>query len=456
MSVKNKLYVIAVLSAFFLATMSIGNVGFAEVTLRWAEHPGPHVEALEDYFIPMYEEMTGVNIIMEVMPPDLMAEKMMLEAHAESGYYDMGYHSPGWFGYYHEYVAGLDELIEKYDFDLDQYPQSVIDSHMTSPIMRPDEIIAIARNPQTPFMIYRKDWFEHPVEQAAFEEQYGRPLEPPKTWEELYDIAVFFTRDAGETVAGETLEAPLYGFSASIKPPGGMARAFLGIFYSLGLRGWDDDFEVDIDHPILLDGVEYWTRLIRDTFPPASETWDFLEHLEYFRAGRLATAELWPEGVLTVEDPDGQTAGKVGYATLPKWEGNLLDLPIGRNFLGGGGTLIFDTPRKEEAFQFVQWLYEENEVEFNLLTAMFARTRHFTDPEILEAHDFYADFLPVFQAQMEYGFARQPVPEYGDFYRSAGEFASDVLHEVMTPEAAQERWANYMTREFEAAGYYDE
>ncbi|MBE0478643.1 extracellular solute-binding protein [Candidatus Aerophobetes bacterium] len=425
-------------------------------TLRWAEHPGPHVTALEEYFIPKYEEETGVKVIMEVMPPDLMREKMMLEAQARTYYYDMGYHSPGWFGYYYRHVKGLDEFIEKYNFDLDQYPPSLFESHMTSQIMRPGEVIAIARNPQTPFYVYRKDWFAHPDERTAFKEQFGRELEPPETWEELYDIAVFFTRDAGEKVAGKVLEMPLYGYSASIKPPGGMARAFLAIVYSLGLKGWDENFEPDIDHPILLKGVEYLSRLIRHTFPPAAETWDFLEHLWYFREGRLATAELWAEGVMTVEDPTGKSVGKVGYATFPKWPGNLLNLPIGRSFLGGGGTLIFDTPKAEEAFKFLQWLYEKNEVEFNLRTATFSRTRHFTDPGILAVHPFYPDFLPVFQAQMEYGFPRQPIPEWGDvMYRAAGEFASDVLHGIMTPQEAQKRWVDYMRREFEAAGYYD-
>jgi len=456
MRIQSRISIIFLLSAMLFLGMSALSISGAEVTLRWAHHPGPDIEPLEEYFIPKYEELTGVSIIMEVLPPDQMWQKMMLEAHAETHYYDMGYHSPGWFGYYYEYVAGLDEFIEKHNFDLDQYPQSIIDAFMTSPIMRPGEIIAIAYNPQTALYGYRKDWFAHPEEQAAFQEQYGRELAPPETWEELYEIAVFFTREAGDTVAGEVLDAPLYGYAASIKPPGGMARAFLAIIYSLGLSGWDDDFVPDIDHPILLDGVEYWTRLIEDTFPPAAETWDFLEHLEYFREGRLATTEQWMVGVMTSEDPAGEAAGNVGYAVLPKWEGNLLDLPVGRQFLGGGGTLVFDTPNAEEAFKFLQWLYAENEVEWNLRTGYFSRVRHFTDPEILEAHDFYADFLPVAEIAMDYGFARQPIPEWGDvMYRSAGEFASDVLHDIMTPEAAQQRWVDYMKSEFEAAGYYD-
>ena len=428
----------------------------AQTTLRIAEHPGPHVAAMEEYFIPRYEEMTGVNIVMEVLPPDQLWQKMQLEAQGGTNYYDIGYHSPGWFGYYWEHVAGLDDLIEEFGFDLGQYSEAVLDSHMRNELLRPGEVIAIARNPQTPIYAYRLDWFEHPDEQTAFQARYGRPLAPPATWEELYDIATFFTRSAGETVAGEELTQQLFGYSASIKPPGGMARAFLAIVYSLGLDGWDENYQTDLGDPILLEGVEYWERLVEHTFPPQAQTWDFLEHLSFMREGRLATAELWPEGVLTIDGDDALTAGLIGYATLPQWPGNRKDLPIGRSFIGGGGMLLFDTPNQAEAFQFVQWMLEEQAVEFNLQTAMFARTDQFLNPEVLGAHDFYSDFLPVFQQQMEYGFPRQPIAEYGAvMYLPAGEFASDVIFDVMTAEQAQRRWIDTMERIFVESGYLD-
>jgi ABC-type glycerol-3-phosphate transport system substrate-binding protein len=438
-----------------MSLLLAGAASAQPVTLRIADHPGPHVQVMEEYFIPEYEKVTGVKIIMEVLPPDQLWQKMMIEAQAGSNYYDIGYHSPGWFGYYWESVADLRPIMEAQNFDLSAYSEAVQQSHMKNDMLRPGEIIAIARNPQSPIYIYRKDWFAHPDEQAAFEAKYGKPLAPPETWNDLYEIAKFFTRPKGATVAGETLDRPLFGYSASIKPPGGMARAFLAIVYSMGLRGFDENFKTDLDNPLLLEGVEFWTKLIKDTFPPAAETWDFLEHLQYFRDGRLATAELWPEGVLTVEDPSGQAVGKVGYTTLPRWEGNLANLPIGRSFIGGGGMLAFDTPNKEEAFKFLSWMLAENEAEFNRRTAMFARITQFNNPEILESYDFYQKFLPAFQEQMQYGFPRQPIAEWGAvMYTPVGEFASDVLHDVMMPEAAQERLVDNMVQEFTQAGYY--
>ena len=40
---------------------------------------------------------------------------------------------------------------------------------------------------------YRKDWFAKPELRAEFKAKYNRELEPPKTWDELIEVAKFFT-----------------------------------------------------------------------------------------------------------------------------------------------------------------------------------------------------------------------------------------------------------------------
>lgn len=423
-----------------------------QITIRIGEHPGSHVGPMEDYFIPLYEELTGIRIEMEVLPPDQVWQRFQLDA--PDGEWDIGYHSPGWFGYFYEHVADLRPHFERKGFDPYQhYPEAVINSHMTNEMLRPDEIIAFARNPMSPLMVYRSDWFAHPDEQAAFRAEYGRDLTPPATWEELLEVARFFTRPAGATVAGETLTENLYGYSASISEPGGMARAFLAVVKSMGLDGFDDNFRTDLDNPLLLEGVSLWTTLIEDTFPPDALTWNFLEHVDFFANGRLAMAELWPEAVLTAES--GAARGNVGYQVLPQWPGNRRNLPIGRSFLGGGGVLVFDTPNQEHAFDFLYWLLVENAVEFTKRTAMFALEEQFSNQEIQQSEPFYADFLPVFLQQMEYAFPRQPIAEWGEvMYTPVGQFAADVLFGVETPEQAQRRLVDNMNSVFRREGYF--
>lgn len=424
-----------------------------QITIRIGEHPGSHVQPMEEYFIPLYEELTGIRIEMEVLPPDQVWQRFQLDA--PEGAWDIGYHSPGWFGYFYEHVADLRPHFERVGFDpYANYPEAVINSHMTNEMLRPGEIIAFARNPMSPLMAYRQDWFDHAGEQAAFRAEYGRDLAPPTTWEELYEVAQFFTRPAGATVAGETLTQNLYGYSASVSEPGGMARAFLAVVKSMGLDGFDDNFVTDLDDPLLIEGVNLWTNLIRDTFPPDALTWNFLEHVSLFANGQLAMTELWPEAVLTAES--NAARGNVGYAVLPQWPGNRKNLPIGRSFLGGGGVLVFDTPNQDHAFDFLYWLMVENAVEFTKRTAMFALEEQFNNAEILQSEPFYEDFLPVFLAQMEYAFPRQPIAEWGEvMYTPVGQFASDVFYGVESPEAAQRRLVENMNRVFRREGYID-
>ncbi|MEX2443918.1 MAG: hypothetical protein WD492_09955 [Alkalispirochaeta sp.] len=88
---------------------------------------------------------------------------------------------------------------------------------------------------------------------------------------------------------------------------------------------------------------------------------------------------------------------------------------------------------------------------------MFALNEQFESPEILEQHEFYDEFLPVFQEQMTYGFPRQPIAEWGAvMYTPVGEFAGDVVYDVMSPEDAQERLVENMIRTFEEVGYIEQ
>ena len=137
------------------------------------------------------------------------------------------------------------------------------------------------------------------------------------------------------------------------------------------------------------------------------------------------------------------------------WEGNLKGYTQGCPFLGGGGALIFDTPLAEEAFKFVQWLIEENEIEWALRTGQFFRKRHFTDKELLNAKPYYSDFLPAAQDAFKVSYIRQMIPEFSlVMWNPICEYWGDVLGGELTPKEAQQRWVETMKREFEEAGYY--
>lgn len=453
MSLPNRPSLLAGLAAAGLASATIAAA--QDTTIRWALHPGAEADAVINYFAPKYEEETGVQVIGEILPPNQLRDQMSIEAIGNTGRFDMGYHSPGWFGTFADHVIDLTPLIEEHGFDIGAYPDLVVESHMKSSA-RPGEIIAVPTTPAAPMLIVREDWFGHPDEQAAFEDAYGRELTVPATWAELREVAEFFTRDAGETLAGETLEQPVYGWADALGAGAGITRSYIVVLYSAGISGWDEDFTPDVDHPIVAETAEYFVDLARNTAPREAQNWGFLEGLQMFRDGRLATATMWPQGVGTVEAEDGDAAGNVGYSPLPLWEDNIAGYTQGTPFLGGGGVFLFDTPNADEAFKFLTWMLQENEVEWGKQSEQFSRSGHFTSDELRNLKPYYADFLPAYEQVLESVFIRQGIPEYGAvMWNGTTEFITDVFSGDLTPEQAQDRWVGNMNAAFRRAGYIE-
>ena len=449
---KRLIGVVALAGAMFTA----GLVAAQDVTLRWALHPGSEADAVVNYFAPKYEEETGVKVIGEILPPDQLRDRMSIEAIGGTGRWDMGYHSPGWFGTFKDHVVDLTPLLETHGFDIGAYPELVVQSHMRSSA-RPGEIIALPTTPAAPMLIVRSDFFEHPDEQAAFKAEYGRDLTVPATWAELREVATFFTRDAGETVAGQTLEEPLYGWADALGSGSGIARSFIVVLYSTGLQGWDENFQTDLDDPILVDAANMFIGLAKDVAPREAQNWAFLEGLEFFNQGRLAMATMWPQGVDAVENPDGPAAGNVAYQPLPKWDGNLAGYDQGVPFLGGGGVFVFDTPNADEAVKFLTWMLQENEVEWARQSNQFSRSSHFSNPELQQMQPYFDKFLPAYQQTLDAVFVRQGIPEYGSvMWQGTVDFITDTFSGDLTPEQAQTRWVDNMNRAFTRAGYIEQ
>ncbi|TVQ38362.1 MAG: extracellular solute-binding protein [Geminicoccaceae bacterium] len=233
-----------------------------------------------------------------------------------------------------------------------------------------------------------------------------------------------------------------------------MARSYIVLLYSTGLRGWDENFEPDLDHPILVESANFFVDLARRVSPRDAQSWAFLEGLDFFRDGRLAMATMWPQGLATVEDPNGQAAGNVIYAPLPMWEGNLQGFTQGNPFLGGGGVFVFDTPNAEESFRFLHWMLQEQEIEWARQSNQFSRRAHFESEEIRNLQPYFAAFLPAYEQTLEQVFVRQSIPEYGAvMWQGTVDFITDVFSGDLSAERAQQRWVDRMRAAFERAGY---
>jgi multiple sugar transport system substrate-binding protein len=216
---------------------------------------------------------------------------------------------------------------------------------------------------------YRRDLFEDPAARQAFQARYGRPLEPPRTWQEYRDIAAFFSgRPApdGTPLAG-TLEAYARG-GQRIWYLFSHAAAYANHPDHPGAMFFDPDTLVPaIDNPA-------WVRALQEFFdlrrfgPADAHGLDSEAVRRRFADGEGAMNIDWADtGVLAGDPRRSRVAGKLGFFPLPgsrevwnpasrAWD--RLEEPRSVTFLAFGGwigVVPAASPHQDQAWSYLAW-----------------------------------------------------------------------------------------------------
>ena len=197
-------------------------------------------------------------------------------------------------------------------------------------------------------LVYRRDLLEDPKEQAAFKEKYGYDLAVPQSYDQLRDIAEFFTRPAANLHG-----IALYG-SADYDA---CTSAFNNIFWSFGAELWDPQTgraEGYLNSPRAKKALEYYRSLFAFA-PPGFQDAYVPEVNKALQEGRVALGLQW---YYYFDEFAAQTAGtthKLGFAALPGQKG---EDGVFRRFvmIGGQGVSISQySKNKDEAWRFLEW-----------------------------------------------------------------------------------------------------
>ena len=296
---------------------------------------------------PMWEELTGIKINAIGKPFPELFSTQVAEHLGATGAYDVLSMVPAWTADFvtQGLVEPIDPYIEQYmvQADLDDY----------HPLYRElmnygGQRYGLFDDGDMIVLYYRTDLFTDPANQDAFKAQYGYDLAAPKDWKEYDDIQAFFTEQGGGNSWG----------GASQRAPGQVYGWFSEEFRNRGGRFFDD---ASLDATLNSEaGVETLTRMLASnkTMPAGVETWGFIEVLSAWMAGQLAMIGgtwppigRWSEGT-TAEQlswvPETKVAGNVGYSVMP----------MGHSLHNAGFSLAVsaDSPSKEAAYLFIQWL----------------------------------------------------------------------------------------------------
>jgi multiple sugar transport system substrate-binding protein len=179
--------VIFLVLASVLVLGAVTTVGAQSKVVRVLAVAGPETDALIKYAAD-FEKQTGITASIEQVARPLWGERKVRELLQDSGLYDV------------VMVGGGDDLLwvklKGQVRSLDQYLDPADAAHLTlSDYFKKDgKLFGVPQYYNFPMIYYRKDMLEDPKEQAAFKAKYGRALTPPRTFDELEQVAEFFNR----------------------------------------------------------------------------------------------------------------------------------------------------------------------------------------------------------------------------------------------------------------------
>lgn len=349
---------------------------------------------------PLWEELTGIKINVVEIPFDEMFPKTMAEFRAGTGAYDVLNVVPSQMP---DLVnAGvlepLDEYIDNYGFR--EHLKTIAPVYRDNWMTVNGVTYGLPDDGDVYVLYYRKDLFEDPENQVAFQEKYGYELAPPATWQQFDDIAAFFT---------DKYAPELYGI-AMIRGAGLVEPFFQERFRNEGGTFFDPDtMQATINSEV---GVKVLSNMVKEHqwMPPGGETWGFVEVLAAWLSGDVAMTISWPPfgrwsaGYGTDEEalswvPKSEIAGKVGYALSPGGHPELAN--------GFALGISSQSRNKEAAYLYIQWM-NSPEVSLERVQLPYAlrdpfRDNHFTSEEYRSRWPAAPDYLATLQEGAETG-----------------------------------------------------
>jgi multiple sugar transport system substrate-binding protein len=174
-----------------------------------------------------------------------------------------------------------------------------------------DQVIGLPYHDGPECLIYRKDLFEDPAEQAAYKARHGTDLRLPQSWAEFQQIARFFNRP----------EQGLYGTVFAAYPDGhNTVYDFCLQLWTRGGELFDSIQKMHLDTPQAAQTLEFYRSILNDgsAVHPQSREFDSVKSGLAFAAGEVAMMINWFGFAAMCETiADSKVKGKVAIGPIP-------------------------------------------------------------------------------------------------------------------------------------------
>ena len=407
------------------------------ITLIW--HAGTCADALME-IAGQYQDVAGVEVVASLVPYGPQWHQRIASEFAAQG---DGFDIAAWDSQSVAEFAGgghaasINELISTSDtLSLDDFTRTALARYGEYPDGS-GEFWALPVNQDAFGMMYRRDLFEDPEEQAAFEAQYGYPLAVPQTYQEARDIAEFFTRPDEGLYGWAQYGGREYDFATS------SSNSFL---WSFGGELWNPETnEVDgyLNAPASVDGVQFYVDMF-EFAPPGSTNWGFDEVNSSFGQDQVAMAMQWFYFFGSFAEDDD-----VGFALLPGAIGR--DGQFRRQFSVGGQGLGMNGYGSctETAWEFIEWYMQAEQQMAYAQTCQTGNRHVLADADWQGLNRFNEQFAVATQYTNDYWH----LPEYAVMLDILQEEVTNAIAGSKSVEEALSDAARRHERVLERAGY---
>src|SRR5687768_17523134 len=273
------------LAAGLAASTAMTGVSQAEdLTLCWAawDPANALVELSKDF-----TAETGIGMKFEFVPWTSYADRFLNELNSQGKLCDLIIGDSQWIGGSAEngHYVKLNDFFEKEGISMDDFLPATVYAYSTWP-KGSENYWALPAMGDALAWVYRKDWFERPEIQAEFKEKHGRDLAPPKTWDELKEVAQFFQ---GREIDGKTV------YGAAIFTERGSEGITMGV--TSALYSWGFQYETEpgsyamegaVNSPEAVEALEAYKELYQCCTPPGYSDAYMQEGLDAFKSGQVA------------------------------------------------------------------------------------------------------------------------------------------------------------------------
>lgn len=315
-----------------------------ELTLCWAAwDPANALQELGKDFT----AQTGIEMNYEFVPWTNFADRFLNELNSRGQLCDLLIGDSQWLGLGAEFghYVKLNEFFEEEGIRMEEFLPAGVYNYATWPKGEP-EYWALPAMGDAVGYVYRKDWFERPELQAAFEREFGRALTVPETWDELLQVAKFFQ---GRKIDGrERYGIALYTERGSE----GITMGITNALYSWGVEYADpqNPYEMEgfFDSPEAVEALEFYKELYECCTPPGHSDAYMVANLDAYKSGQVAMQmnffAFFP-GIAKDED-----VGDVsGFFVNPRQN-------VEASVLGGQGiSVVSYSDNQEAALEYIKW-----------------------------------------------------------------------------------------------------